>query len=175
MIGKEKDLEIGVFHILYFSKKATYLKWYNLLLLLLTLVSFFISICIKKFSFEINIAPFATVAITGLSFTLALLIATTRNVFDKEDLLDLVEYDENELYTLIGPYIFTALIWLSLGLIIAIKFINIFSHVVLVNTFFNISIITLFVMGLCNLFDLIISNIQDLIKKIERDMNYRNK
>lgn len=173
MIGKEKDLEIGVFHILYFSKKATYLKWYNLLLLLLMLVSFIISIYNKKFSFEINIAPFATVAITGLSFTLALLIATTRNVFDREDLLDLVEYDENELYILIGPYIFTALIWLSLGLIIAIKFINIFSP--LVNTFFNISIITLFVMGLCNLFDLIISNIQDLIKKIERDMNYRNK
>jgi hypothetical protein len=171
---KERNLEIGIFRILYFSKNATYLRWYNLLLSFIMLIFLSISILNKNFSIKINVSPFATVAITGLSFTLALLIATTTNVFEKDELLDIVEVDENEFYILIGPYVYTALIWLFLGLITTIKFINILNSVCLLNQILDIVIVFLFTMGLCNLFDLIITNIQDLIKKIERDINDRN-
>lgn len=175
MNEKNIDLEIGVFKIILYSRKATFLKWYNVFFAGFMIIGTVTFGFLKKPEFSPNLSSFSTVAITGLSFTLALLIATTKNVFEEQELKDLVKYDKEykkcEFYKLIGPYIYTALLWLILGLIVILKFTNIFSKILFFDSVLNFWILSIFAMGLCNLFDLIISNIQDLIKKIERTMD----
>lgn len=175
MNEKNIGLEIGIFKIIWYSRKVTVLKWYNILSTGLMMVGTVMFVFFKEPKFSPNLSSFSTVAITGLSFTLALLIATTKNVFEEEDLKDLAKYDEKynkfEFYKLIGPYIYTALLWLILGLMVVLKSTNIFSKILFLNSVLNFWILSIFAMGLCNLFDLIISNIQDLIKKIERGLD----
>jgi len=166
------ELKIGIFHILYYSRKTTYLKWYNIVTFGFMIMGVVIFGIMQHPSFTVNVSSFATVAITGLSFTLALFIATAKNIFDIEELKMLLQYDRKKntflFYELIGPYIFTSLIWLIIGIVVVVKFSNIFSGIIVLNSILDFLILSFFIMGLFNLFDLIVSNIQDLIKKIDR-------
>lgn len=165
------ELKVDILHILYYSRKTTFLKKYNIIMFILLIIGCFLTI-LHSIDFTVNVSSFATVAITGLSFTLALFIATSKNVFDIEELKCLLKYDKQNrtllLYELIGPYIFTSLVWLIMGITVVIKISDIFSKVVVFNSILNFLILSFFIIGLINLFDLVISNIQDLIKKLER-------
>ena len=91
---KNIGLEIGIFKIIWYSRKVTVLKWYNILSTGLMMVGTVMFAFFKEPKFSPDLSSFSTEAITGLSFTLALLIATTKNVFEEEDLKDLAKYAE---------------------------------------------------------------------------------
>lgn len=107
------------------------------------------------FSFSyFAVGDFLGYCITGLSFTLALFVAT-RNVFTVEELGTLIKHKKGELfYNLLAPFQFTSLLFLILGIISMVaQFLTI---KITKNVFeiFAIVFISMFILALLSLFNL---------------------
>ncbi|WP_214815652.1 hypothetical protein [Exiguobacterium sp. s59] len=186
--SKEKDeyqsevvIEINPFLIIYKVRKTLLSKsfiyvWLSLVVAMTTLYVISIKsnyIIIDSFSISDFLAP----AITGLSFTLALIVATTR-LFSKEQLVDFYEYTDSDnpsegylFYRTIAPYIWTSTVWLvvSIGALFAKIFIFDIPHTI--HMILKLSYSSIVLMGVMSLWSLLCIHIADVALETEREIN----
>ena len=124
-----------------------------------------------------SLSDFLTPAITGLSFTLALIVATTR-IFSKEQLVDFYRYTDKDnpekgylFYRTIAPYLWTSTVWLivAIGALFAKIFIFDFPQIVYEGLKLIYSSVVL--MGIMSLWSLLSVHIGDIILETEREIN----
>lgn len=177
----EVEIEINPFFIMYkvrkdlFSKKFIY-TWIGL-------VAFITILYITSFKFDFitmdlfSLSDFLAPAITGLSFTLALIAATTR-IFSKEQLVDFYKHIDKDnpeeghlFYRTIAPYIWTSTVWLivALGALIAKLFI--FDFPIIIHEIIKLIYSSIVLMGLMSLWSLLCEHIGDIIMETEREIN----
>lgn len=178
---KKVEIEINPFLIIYkvrmsFLSKSFILTWALLVIaiVLLYIVSHFYEV-VRMESFSIS--EFFTPAITGLSFTLALIVATTR-IFSKEQLVDIYNFTDKDnqvegylFYRTIAPFIWTSSIWLIIAIGALIAKIFIFDFPALINGIINILYSSTVLMGVMSLWGLLSVHIGDIILETEREIN----
>lgn len=123
------------------------------------------------------ISDFIAPAITGLSFTLALIVATNK-IFTKDQLVDIYKYDDGGtkeegylFYETIAPYIFTSTVWLivAIGALLAKLFVFDFSNAE--NDIIKLLYSSIVLLGLISLWSLLTMHIQDLAMEAQREIN----
>lgn len=175
------ELEINPFKILWSIKKDLFPKQllYTWGILTTFVIVLYVLSAYTEFTIIINfsISDLLSAGITGISFTLALISATTK-LFSKSELVSIFSYVDNDnlvegylFYRTIAPYIWTATNWLAISLIALFsRFVSFQVHI-LVEKFIEILVISLVIMGLLNLWSLVITHIKDVILDIERTLN----
>lgn len=170
-MNEKFDIKDKIFSIFIRTKCSLFLNkifliWFLLVSLLIASV-FYGEVSIQK-SFEVKIllAP----GITGLSFTLALMTATTR-VFDEDKLTNIFLSDvgndkQHELYDLMGAYLLTGLLWVLVALI------------ALADSALNISVLPVQVMmialtagAILSLWNLLYGHIRDIMLDVRNNAN----
>lgn len=128
-----------------------------------------------------SISDFLAPAITGLSFTLALIVATNK-LFSKDQLVAFYKYDKGGtketgylFYGTLAPYIFTSTVWLivAVGALLAKLFVFDFSNTS--NEVIKILYSTIVLLGLISLWSLLTMHIQDLALEAERALKKEDK
>lgn len=114
-----------------------------------------------------KIGEYFTVSSTGLTLTLALFVAG-KNAFSPDDLKVLANHESDEikkgqlLIDFLGPYVFTAVLFLMLGLVSLFgPFLKIpldYGYI----TFFKVFYINILALGLLSLFNLVIIMLNDV-------------
>lgn len=188
MESEKEEIEINPFKVIWKVKtkmlnKSFFIVWGILVVLVIGLyiTAHYSSYVAVKL---IHLEDFLIPGITGLSFTLALITATTR-IFPKEQLVDIYSFtDDGKMekghlfYRTIAPYIWTSTIWLliSIGALFSKMFsikIPVFMHSLL-----EIFFISIVLMGVMSLWSLLITHIKDISLETEREINktdYDNK
>lgn len=175
------ELEINPVKILWIIKKDLFPKqllitWSILttLVILLYLLDAYTEFTII---FNFPISDLLSAGITGISFTLALISATTK-IFSKSQLVSIFSYTDEDnpkegylFYRTIAPYIWTATNWLAIALIALFsRFVSFNVHGIF-DKIIEIFVISLVIMGLLNLWSLVITHIKDVILDVERTIN----
>lgn len=122
-----------------------------------------------------SISNYFSASTTGLTFTLALFTAE-KNVFQATELKKLAEYQGEKdeyrgkaLIELLGPFVFTALVFLVTGtLSLIVPFIKISLPSFVLSLFIQIYIVLL-ILGLFSLFNLVVTMLNDVYHSVTRD------
>lgn len=181
MSNKRVEIEINPFKVM-FKVRTRMLSsnfWYVWSVLVGIMIVFYIFsskysfITVSYFSF----ADFLIPGITGLSFTLALITATTR-IFSKEQLVYIYNYIDKDnpykgflFYRTIAPYIWTSTIWLiiTIGALFA-KIFN-FNLTPIINDILKLLFLSCVLIGIMSLWSLLITHIKDITLETERELN----
>lgn len=126
-----------------------------------------------------SISNYFTASLTGLTFTLAIFTAE-RNVFKTEELAVLANHKEpgdkfegRALLELLGPFVFTSLIFLITGtLALLVPYIN-FKCTETWSIIFTQIYLDLLVLGLFSLFNLVITMLNDVYHSVKREHEYK--
>lgn len=177
----EVEIEINPFIIMYKVRKDLLSKsflcvWIGLVVAMATLYTLSAKsdiITVDSFS----LSDFLTPAITGLSFTLALIVATTR-IFSKDQLVDIYKYKDNDnpdegylFYRTIAPYIWTSTIWLIVAIGALFAKIFIFDFPQIIHEVLKLIYSSIVLMGVMSLWSLLSVHIGDIIVETEREIN----
>lgn len=166
------EIKINIFQV--FVKSFSSL-WKNILFWIWILLSIGIYVGMNHIGIQKNfhVSVFLTPGITGLSFTLALIAATTR-VFDYDDLAAIFLYEDRvndvklgqEYYDLIAPYLLSSLLWV------------ITSIIALLDLAFNLDFywvkfaeLVFVVGGILSLWQLLYAHLQDVSEKAQTKIN----
>lgn len=160
--------------IIWYGKSAL-LPAYLWTIWIITTFFLLIGVCSGYISFSsFNINNYLTATITGLSFTLALFVAV-RNVFNMDELKLLAKYKGNNdpfagmtLLKLFAPFIFTASIFLILGIVSLLAPHIIFKFDYYVSEFLKALFLSIFSLGMISLFNLLNMMFNDLYHKAQR-------
>lgn len=184
MSNKRIEIEINPFKVMYKVKtamlsKSFWIVWVILvgLMSLLYFLSFkysFISISI------FSLADFLIPGITGLSFTLALITATTR-IFSKEQLVATYAYTDKDnpsegflFYRIIAPYIWTSTVWLIITISALFTKIFNFNLPEIIHDILKIVFASIVLIGVMSLWSLLITHIKDITMETERELNNKS-
>ncbi|MFC6346420.1 hypothetical protein [Vagococcus carniphilus] len=145
--------------------------WFLIVISLLTGNIFFDVVSFEKF----DISNYFSASTTGLTFTLAIFTAE-RNVFKIDELKILAEHQgENDKYQgkalleLLGPFVFTSLIFLICGVIALIApYIDIKISKFLTNILCQ-AYLDLLILGLFSLFNLVVTMLNDVYHAVKRE------
>src|SRR5699024_964971 len=160
--------------IIWYGKKALLPNY--LWIIWIIIVSFFsIGLYYKNIDFSsFDIHKYLSPTFIGLSFTLALFVAQ-RNIFDMEDLKQFVRYKgKNDpfkgvaLLELFAPFIFTAVVFLVLGIASLITPYISISVDSCISAFLKVFYISVFSLGIISLFNLLNMMFNDLYHKAYR-------
>ncbi|MCM3511627.1 hypothetical protein [Carnobacterium inhibens] len=121
-----------------------------------------------------RIESYLSSSITGLSFTLALFVAN-KNVFNNDELKKLkrhtVKGDKHPgraLSELLAPFVFTSMLFLLTGILsLLVPFLN-FILTANTNNYLISIYLSLMVLGLCSLFNLVMTILNDIFHSIDR-------
>lgn len=167
MDNRKKFSSIG--WIIWTSRKAIFFNIQMKIVLFAYLITILCSFFGIKFDVEaINFQSFIAVSITGLSFTLALLVAV-RNIFSVSELKTLVDYQvtstTSHVFTdLVAPFIWSSVLWLTLGIISTLlSFIRVDVSNTQVAYFGTISFTMLICVAILSLFNIIADTIRDWV------------
>lgn len=177
----EVEIEINPFYIMYKVRKDLLSKNFLCVWIVLVTVMAFLYFISSRSDIIImdsfSLSDFLTPAITGLSFTLALIVATTR-IFSKDQLVEFYNYTDKDnlvegylFYRTIAPYIWTSTVWLvvAIGALFAKMFIFDFPQIIYEILKLTYSSIAL--MGIMSLWSLLSVHIGDIILETEREVN----
>src|SRR5690625_950427 len=160
--------------IIWYGRKAILPKYLRVTWIFIT---FFLlgGLCFDYIDFSsFYIHNYLTPTITGLSFTLALFVAE-KNIFSMEELKQLSEHLEEgdpfrgiELLNLFAPFIFTAGVFLVLGIISLVTPYISFNVNYYVSELLKILYVSVFLLGIISLFNLLNMMFNDLYHKTDR-------
>lgn len=175
------EIEINPFIVMSKVKKEMLSKnfWYVWTILVVVMTIFYALSSMHSFVImeSFSLSDFLSPGITGLSFTLALITATTR-IFSKEQLVDVYSYTDQDnpekgylFYRTIAPYIWTSTIWLivTIGALFAKLFI--FNFPPLIHDILKLMYISIVLMGVMSLWSLLTTHIKDITLETEREIN----
>lgn len=175
------EIEINPFKIMNKVKKEMLSKSFWCVWTALVLIMTFFYILSNKYNFIImesfSLSDFLSPGITGLSFTLALITATTR-IFSKDQLVDFYRYTDEDnpeegylFYRTIAPYIWTSTVWLivTIGALFAKTFVFNFPSVM--HDILKLMYSSIVLMGVMSLWSLLTTHIKDITLETEREIN----
>lgn len=178
---KEKiKIEINPFKVMYKVKsqmlnKSFWLVWSTLVLIMIVFYSLSYKYSFVKLE-SFTLSDFLIPGITGLSFTLALITATTR-IFSKEQLVNIYIYTDKDnpeegylFYRTIAPYIWTSTIWLIVT--IGALFTKMFTFEIppMLYDILKVAFTSIVLMGIMSLWSLLITHIKDISMETEREV-----
>lgn len=179
------EIEINPLKVMWKAReellKSNYFKVWKVLTISMLIPFFFSDLLLWASFSNFSVADFLSSGITGLSFTLALIGATTR-IFSKDELVDIFVYidednpEEGDLfYRTIGPYIWTATIWLIVSILSLLAKLYNFNLGQKINEIIKISVSSLVLLGVLCLWSLLIYHVKDVSLDVEREVNKRSK
>lgn len=178
---KRVEIEINPFKVMNKVKNQMLSRNFWLVWATLVLIMVVFYLLSRKYSFIImesfSISDFLSPGITGLSFTLALITATTR-IFSKDQLVDIYRYTDQDnpekgylFYRTIAPYIWTSTIWLivTIGSLFAKIFIFNFSPII--HDILKLIYSSIVLMGVMSLWTLLTTHVKDISLETEREVH----
>lgn len=181
MSDKRVEIEINPFKVMYRVRTRMLNKsfWY-VWIVLVVIMSVLYSLS-YKYSFvsisSFSLSDFLVPGITGLSFTLALITATTR-IFSKEQLVSFYEYTDEDnpykgflFYRTIAPYIWTSTVWLVITIGALFTKLFVFNLPQILHDVLKITFASCVLIGIMSLWSLLITHIKDITLETEREIN----
>lgn len=175
------EIEINPFKVINKVKSQMLSKnfWIVWAILVLIMTGFYL--LSRKYSFikmeSFPLSDFLTPGITGLSFTLALITATTR-LFSKDQLVDIYRYTDQDnpeeghlFYRTLAPYIWTSTIWLVVTIGALIAKIFIFNFPPIIHDILKLTYSSIVLMGVMSLWSLLTTHVKDISLETEREVN----
>lgn len=181
MNKNEIEIEVNPIKVLIKSRRRVFSTtfWITWFLISLIIVFFFFLSIFKQSTViyikDFSISDFLAPSITGLSFTLALFVATTR-IFSKENLVSLYmcTNDNKEegflFYETIAPYIWSGLIWLTMAISSLMSKMFSFDIPIITKNIIKLLFCLVALQGLMSLWYLLKTHIQDISLETEREL-----
>lgn len=177
-VDKNELPEYSIFKIIWRGKKnlLTKLSWIFLGVIIGGLIAL---TCLQMIRFDgFSIASYLSICITGLSFSLALFVAT-KNLYPLEDLIKFYKFEDKDgkmkkkeaYYQVFAPFLFTAFIWLILAIIIILTQYMIIALSDMIRNIFIVAFLSILLLGVIALFNLIANlvRVTNMYVKLEAD------
>lgn len=181
-MGKNNNIKIDInpFKVMWNVRKEILSKAFLIVWLILFFILILFYILSYKFTIikmeAFSLSDFLTPGITGLSFTLALITATTR-IFSKDKLVDIYCYTDKDnpiegylFYRTIAPYIWTSTIWLIVTIGSLFSKLFIYNFLSIFQDILKLIFSAFVLMGVMSLWSLLIAHIKDVSLETEREI-----